>query len=539
MLDGMFGIILNMLGGLAIFIFGLQAMSNGLQKVAGKKANKIMGTLTAVPVIGVILGVIITIIAQTSSLVTVMTVAFVNAGMMNLKQAIAIIMGANVGTTLTAQVIAFRITDYWPLLAVVGFGLYLVMRQKKIKDFGYILFAVGALFLGMALMGDAMRPLRGHEGFQNLMLTFSNYRLLALLAGALFMALVQSSTAATGVIVAMALEGLIPFGAAIPLILGTNIGTCITAILASIGTNLTARRTAMAHVLFNTCGALIFLVFLTPFESLILHISPVDDVARQAANAHLLFNLINTGVGLILITPFTFLVTKIVPGKETKAPEGALHLDWHMVNTPSIALGLAQQELVRMAEIAQDNVALVMEGLFTKNPKNFEKMAKQEKIVDSLEKSIYEYLARVSQADMSTEMALRHTALLHAANDVERVSDHAENIAELAQIAIDEDTSFSEDGLRELKELAALAGDILTLSTQSVRDDDAKIVPTVKELEAQIDALEETARKGHIERLKNRKCSVDSGVIFLDIVSNLERIGDHANNISNFSARKL
>ena len=539
MLDGMFGIILNMLGGLAIFIFGLQAMSNGLQKVAGKKANKIMGTLTAIPVVGVILGVVITIVAQTSSLVTVMTVAFVNAGMMNLKQAIAIIMGANVGTTLTAQIIAFRITDYWPLLAVVGFGLYLIMRQKKIKDFGYILFAVGALFLGMALMGDAMRPLRGHEGFQSLMLTFSNYRLLALLAGALFTALVQSSTAATGVIVAMALEGLIPFGAAIPLILGTNIGTCITAILASIGTNLTARRTAVAHVLFNTIGAMVFLLFLTPFEHLILQISPAGDVARQAANAHLLFNLISTGVGLMLITPFTFLVTKLVPGKETKAPEGAVHLDWHMVNTPSIALGLAQQELVRMAEIAQENVALVMDGLFTKNTKNFEKMEKQEQIVDRLEKSIYEYLARVSQADMSTEMALRHTALLHAANDVERVSDHAENIAELAQVAIDEDTSFSEEGVAELKELATLADNILTLATQSVRDDDAKIVPAVKELEAQIDALEETARKGHIERLKSRKCTVDSGVIFLDIVSNLERIGDHANNISNFAERKL
>ena len=539
MLSGTFGIFLNMFGGLAIFIFGLQAMSNGLQKVAGKRANKIMGKLTAVPVIGVLLGAIITVVAQTSSLVTVMTVAFVNAGMMNLKQAIAIIMGANIGTTLTAQIIAFRITDYWPLLAAVGFALHLIVKRKDIKDFGFVLFAVGALFLGMALMSDAMRPLRGNEAFENLMLLFSQNRWLALFAGALFTALVQSSTASTGVIVAMALEGLIPFGAAIPLILGTNIGTCITAIFASIGTSLTARRTAMAHVLFNTMGAVVFLLFLGPFEQLILHISPVNDVARQAANAHLLFNLIGSGVGLLLITPFTFLVTKLVPGKESKKPKGAIHLDWHMVNTPSIALGLAQQELVRMAEIAKENVMLAMEGLLEKDARKLEKMLKQEKTVDDLEKSIYEYLAKVSQTDMSTEMALRHTALLHAANDVERVSDHAENIAELAQIAIDESILFSDGGIAELKELFRLTQEILTVANQSVQDDDAKLVPLIKDLEAEIDQLEEASRKGHIDRLKTGKCSVDSGVIFLDIIGNLERIGDHANNISSFSQRKV
>ena len=539
MLGGTFGIFLNMFGGLAIFIFGLQAMSNGLQKMAGRKANKIMGKLTAVPILGVALGAIVTVIAQTSSLVTVMTVAFVNAGMMNLRQAIAIIMGANIGTTLTAQIIAFRITDYWPLLAAIGFALHLVIKRKSIKDFGWILFAVGALLLGMALMSDAMRPLRGNETFANLMLLLSQNRVLALLAGAAFTALVQSSTASTGVIVAMALEGLIPFGAAIPLILGTNIGTCITAILASIGTNLTARRTAVAHVLFNTMGALVFLVFLGPFESLILHISPMDDVARQAANAHLFFNLFSSAIGVILITPFTLLVTKLVPGKEQKAPKGAMYLDWHMVNTPSIALGLAQQELVRMAEIAKENVELAMEGLLENSSKKLEKMLEQEKIVDDLEKSIYEYLARVSQTDMSTDMALRHTGLLHAANDVERVSDHAENIVELAELAMEQGVRFTEDGIKELKGLFTLTQEILMVATQSVQEDNQSLVPVVKDLEAQIDTLEAQARKGHIERLKNGKCSVDSGVIFLDIIGNLERIGDHANNISHFSERRL
>ena len=535
----MVGILVGLFGGLALFIFALQSMSESLQKLAGKRAHQVLGALTSIPVVGVLVGTLLAIIVQGSTLVTVMVVGFVNASMMNLKQAIAVIMGANIGTTLTAHLMALRITDFWPFLAAIGFIVYFFFKRKKIKTAGFAIFSLGILLLGMALMSQAMAPLRQNEAFQMLILTLSDNRILGFLVGAVFTAIIQSSTAATVVIVGMATQGLIPLEAALPLVLGANVGTTITAILASIGTTVSARRAAMAHLMFNVFGAIIFLALLSQFETLVLAISPVGDVPQQIANAHTLFSVISTIIFLPLITPFSKLIMKMVPGQEISMERGTIFLDWNMVTSPSVAVPLAQKELLRMADLAGQNVELAVEGFLERDEKKLKLMREQEEIVDELEKEISRYLAKVSQSGMDDAMSVRHTELLLATNDLERISDHAENITELAKVMMDDNISFSETALIELKEMYELVQETLRTAVQSVRDENPSLGERVKELEDQVDEKEEALRMSHIKRLGEGLCSAESGVIFLDIISNFERIGDHANNISDIPKGKL
>ena len=532
-------ILFGLLGGLALFVFGLKSMSDGLQKLAGKKTHAVMGALTSVPIIGVLVGALITIVTQSSTLVTVMVVGFVNTAILSLKQGITVIMGANIGTTLTAQLVAFRITDAWVFLATFGFALYFFAKHKTIKNTGFVMFSLSMLLLGMALMSQAMVPLRGDPVFQALLLTFSNNRILGMLVGALFTALVQSSTAATGVIVAMTLEDLISFEAALPLVLGTNIGTTITAVFASIGGTLPARRAAMAHVLFNVFGVLLFLMLLPQYQGLILAISPESDVPRQVANAHTLFSVITALLFLPFVNQFAKLLVKLLPGEDAAIPKDAVHLDWRMLDMPGAAIDLAQWEILRMADLAGQNITLAMEGFLERNAKKLTKMKEQEHIVDGLQKSITHYLAQVSQTGMGDDMSIRHTGLLYAVNDIERVSDHANNIAELASYTIEEDVRYSDEAIADLKTMYALVVEIYATAVQSLRDNDASLVPHVRELEAQIDEKEQLLRSSHIKRLKKGQCNADAGVIFLDIIINFERIGDHSNNISHVPVGKL
>jgi phosphate:Na+ symporter len=533
-------ILFGLLGGLALFIFSLKSMSDSLQKLAGKKTHAVMRALTSVPIVGVLVGAVITAVTQSSTLVTVMVVGFVNTSMLNLKQAISVIMGANIGTTLTAQLVAFRITDAWVFLAAIGFLVYFVTKRKKlIKNIGFTAFALGLLLLGMALMSQAMAPLRHNPAFQQLMLTFSDNRILAVLVGAAFTALIQSSTAATGVIVAMTIQDLIPFPAALPLVLGTNIGTTVTAVFASIGGSLPARRAALAHVLFNAFGVVIFLIFLNQYEMLVLAISPVDNIPRQVANAHTMFSVINTLIFLPFVNQFAKLLTKMIPGEDAPDENEPIYLDWRVLDMPNVAINLAQQELLRMAQIAGENIRLSVEGFLEKDEEKLAQVQLKENVIDGLEKAIVHYLAQVSQSSMNPDMSIRHTGLLHAANDIERVSDHATNIAELAQASIENDVSFSDEAIEEVTDMYGLVMEIYNLAIRSVRDDDITLVPKVWDLEVQIDAKEGELRTSHIKRLREGRCSADGAVIFSDIIINFERIGDHSNNISHVPQGKL
>ena len=531
----MFKLIFGLLGGLALFIYGMQLMGEGLQNMAGKKMRRVLEVLTGVPVIGVLVGTAVTGVVQSSSLTTVMVVGFVNASLMTLKQGISVIMGANIGTTVTAQLVAFKITEYWYLLVALGFLAYFFMRKKHLKNTGFIFFSLGVLLLGMVLMGDAMKPLSSSEGFTRAMLMFSQYKVLGLLTGLVLTAIIQSSSASIGVLIAMAAQGLIPLDAALPILLGQNIGTCITAVLASVGTGLSARRAAAAHVIFNMLGAVAFMIALPLFQSAVLAISPAGDVPRQIANAHTFFNVICTMLCLPLINQFTRLVMRVVPGVEKELTRGPVYLDWHMVDSPPIAIDLALKEVLRMAALAGENVHMAVEGFLQGDAKQLQAMKDQEEVVDELEKEISRYLAKVAQAVMGETDSVRHTGLLHASNDIERVSDHADNIADLAFISIADGLRFSPMAIEEIKTMYALVEETYNLAVQALKEEQAELAAQVFAKEKIIDDMEKRLRQSHISRLKEGVCGPEAGVIFLDIISNFERVGDHANNLAHVS----
>lgn len=522
-------------------MYGLHSLGSGLQEMAGKKAHRVLEILTSVPIVGMMVGTVVTIVVQSSTLVTVMVVSLVNSTMLNLKQAASVIMGANIGTTLTAQLVAFRITDIWVYCAAVGFVVYFFVKKKSVKIAGLALFGFAMLLLGLALMTDAMRPLRDMPAFTDMIVAFGDNRILAMLVGTVFTAVVQSSTAVTGVIVAMTMEDLIPLNAALPLILGANVGTCFTAVLASIGGSVNAKRAAAVHVIFNLTGAFVFLIFLPQFEAAVLFMSPADDIPRQAANAHTMFSVISTAMFLPFIGLLVKFVTLIIPERKSEAENEKItqFIDKKVVSNPAVAINLAQNELLRMAEMAGQNVRLAVEGLVDRKKKKLKLLKKQEKIVDKLEKEIVAYLAALSQTSMSRYMSIRHAGLLHAANDIERISDHAQNIAKIASTVIEEKIEFPHKAMKEIEDIFEPVEEIYATAVRSVRDNDTSLIPRIKELELVIDAKEKEMRTAHIRRISEGEISAQGGIIFLDILSNFERIGDHSTNISHLPQGKL
>ena len=528
MLEMIFGLV----GGLAVFIFGMQAIASGLQQVAGKKMRSILEKLTTIPVLGVLLGALVTAIVQSSSLTTVMVVGFVNAGLMTLKQAVSVIMGANIGTTITGQIISFNITKYSLPIIAVGFAVYFFAKNKNTKNVGNVIFSFGFLLLGLTLMSSSMSPLAESEAFHNAIILFQDYRIVGLLIGIGITAIIQSSSASMGILIALATQGLIPLEAALPVLLGFNIGTCVTALLASIGTKLTARRAAFAHVIFNIIGSCIFLLILPWFEDFVLMISPADSIPRQIANAHTIFNISNTIIFLPLINIFTAFIIKIIPGEENIIKKGPVYLDWHMVNQPEFAISLATRELIRMGELSANNVNNSVKALIARDQDMLKEVLDMEENIDDLEKEIVQYLVKVSQTEMNAALSMRHGGLLHAANDIERISDLAENIVELAEESIENNIFYSEFAIKELEEIYTLAVDNVYLAVNALKDMDQDLAQEVLKKETIINSMEVSIRQSHILRLSKGNCIPASGVLYLDIVSNLERIGDHAYNIA-------
>lgn len=532
-------VIFSLAGGLALFIYGMQSMGTGLQKAAGSKVRRILEVLTSIPILGVLFGTLVTAIVQSSSLTTVLVVGFVNAGLMNLKQAISVIMGANIGTTVTAQILAFKLDAYALPIIAIGFILYFFFKNKKVKNIGFIIFSFGVLLFGLSIMSQALSPLSENESFRNAIIFFSKYRLLGVLVGLAATAIIQSSSAFTGILLALAAQGLIGLDAALPILLGSNIGTCITAVIASIGTKLTAKRTALAHVLFNVTGTVIFLILLPWFEDLVLAISPLDDLPRQIANAHTMFNLITTIILLPLINVFVKVVVKLLPGEEKIVQKSAIYLNWANAESPAVALNLASREVTRMGELASENVEKALESFVTQDQQLVEEVLEMEDLVDYLEKEITRYLVKVSQTELNEEQSLAHTGLLHACNDIERISDHAENIAQMTLHSMDEGLSYSETAASELREMHKLVDNSLKGALEAFANKDVELAKEVSSLDDRINAMEKELRRNHITRLNEGKCSTGSGVVFLDIISNFERIGDHANNICDVVMGKL
>ncbi len=524
-------IFFGVLGGLGLFLYGMHVMSSSLQRAAGDKLKDIIGLLTTNRILGVAVGAVVTAIIQSSSATTVMVVGFVNAGMMNLSQAVGVIMGANIGTTVTAQVISFRIDQYAPIIIGIAVLIWLVTKNRRIKQIAEAFIGFGILFVGMSFMGDAVRPLRELQAFQDLIISFSDNPLLGVLAGFFITVALQSSTASTSIVLALSLQGLVPLNAALPVLFGINIGTTVTAIISSIGANRTARRAAAAHFVFNVAGTLVFLIFLrAPLYWAVEQLSP-DNVTRQIANAHTIFNIVST----LMLLPFAGLIVKtakkIVPGEED-VQEGIKYIDIRLLETPSIALNSAMRETLHMGNTAKRTLHTALQGFFNKNEKAIMEGFRIEKIVNEIERELSAYLVKLSNTDISKKNREILTGLFNTINDIERVGDHADNIAELALYRLENNLFFSEEANDELDTMSTLTIEAYEKSLTAMTNLDQSLALEVLEIENRVDEMEKKLRHNHIDRLNNNLCNTGSGVVFLDIISNLERISDHASNIA-------
>ncbi len=528
---------LPVLGGLGLFLFGMNTMADGLEKVAGNRLKKMIESLTKNRVAGVFVGAVVSMIVQSSSATTVMVVGFVNAGLMTLPQAVGVIMGANIGTTITAQLIAFKLTDYAPLAVALGVAIWLGVKKKKAKMYSEILIGFGILFIGMDMMGDGLKPLAELPAFANFMVGLEN-PVMGMLAGLGLTTIVQSSSASIGLLQALAGQGLINMNIAFPILFGENIGTTTTAILSSIGANKTAKRAALMHFLFNLIGTVIFMTILRyPVEWLVTYLTP-NDIQRQIANAHTSFNVINVLIQLPFAMLLVKAVEKLIPGTDEETIESK-YLDKRIIETPSIALGQAAREAQRMGELVLENLEESKIVFLEDKVKNLDDIFDREKAINKIQREITEYLVTLSNASLSDEQHKDVNALLYIIGDIERVGDHIENIAELAQYKVDNDLSFTAQATEEVLEMYNLCENAFRSSLAAYKEVDETLARKVLRLEDEVDELEKLNRTKHIDRLNNGLCETGAGIIFLDAISNLERISDHSKNIAMYVLDKF
>lgn len=521
------------LGGLALFLYGMQLMGDGLQQAAGAKLQKILSALTGKTILGVLLGAGVTSVLQSSSATTVMTVGLVNAGLLNLKQAFGIIMGANIGTTMTAQLIAFKLTDYITLILALGFAMQAIGKRKKVKNIGMVMLGFGVLMLGMANMSSAVGPLRNNVKVVEFIAEFSTHPFLGLLVGIVMTLVIQSSSATIGILMAMAAQGLIPLEGAVPVLLGDNIGTCITAVLATLQANLNAKRVALSHVLFNLIGSLIAILFLSKFMSFVVSVSPANDISRQIANAHTAFNLINTLLFIPFAGKFTDLVKTLMPSKgEEEISLQPKFLNQEMLATPSIAMTLAGKEVIRMGELALDNINRSFHCVTEYNKADLTYILEHEPIIDNLEDEITVYLTKLSEQTMSKEMSARHTGLLHVCSDIERIGDHAQTIVKKLRNMNEEGVKFSPQAQVEIKEMCDLVYSAASKAIKALEMDNRELAQESLEVSHLVKLKQKAIRKGHVERLNQGICTPETGFVMIELLINMKRVSDHSKNIS-------
>jgi phosphate:Na+ symporter len=529
--------LIGLAGGLGLFLFGMKMMGDGLENAAGDRLKGIIEKVTSNPIIAILVGAAVTAVIQSSSATTVMVVGFVNAGLMNLFQATGIIMGANIGTTVTAQLVAFKLDTIAPIFVAVGTGIVMFSKGKKNREIGNIVLGFGILFMGMGIMGDAMSPLKKSPQFLELMHTVSKSWVLGLLLGLGMTAVIQSSSATTGILIALAGTGAIDLMVAIPFILGCNIGTCVTALLASIGTSKTAHKAAIIHLLFNIIGTIIFIPLRGPLSSIVESLAP-NDIERQIANAHTVFNITNT----ILLIPFikylVAIANKVIPGEDEREKMGVQYIDDRLLETPVIAVGQMIKETIRMADKAKENLEISMEAFKTNNDELVKKVYDNEKLINLLENEITSFLVKLSSTELSEEQLGIVTTTFHVVNDLERIGDHAENLADLTGEKILKRIEYSEEANEELQHIYNYTLNSLQIAVDSYATNDVKKAESIMAIEDRIDSLSRELRESHIKRLNAGQCSAATGTIFMDIISNFERIGDHAVNVAEVVLKK-
>jgi len=519
-----------------IFLFGLHYLAEGLKNATQDKLKIFFEMAIRNRVIGAIFGTIITGLTQSSTAVTVMTIGFVNAGVMTLLQAASIIVGANIGTTLTGHMMNIRFDAFIPILMIIGGFMFLFLKKEKTRQWGVALFGLGLFFIGLTLMSDAMRPLRDSPVFQDALLALEGRIFLGILLGAGVTALLNSSTAAKGVILSLAYVGLVQdIHIALPFVFGMNIGTCLTAIISSIKANKNAKRAAIFHLLFSVIGTILFLPFIRQFGDFVINLGWPGDTSYvhiQVANAHTFFNIATAVVLLPFLSPILKFINLFI--KEDDSTEILNPLDIRFLDNPAIAIEQALKESLRMYQLTLTNLEIATVALLEKKGNKLHKFHANEKIINQLEYEISDFLISIPSEHMTEALTAKTASMIKITNDIERIADHAKNIVEAAEVFIEENMSFSEEAVKELTTMFKQAHDTATAAYHSFESNDITHAAITIASENELDLLELKFRDEHICRLNKKICQARSGVLFLDTLSNLERIGDHSKNIAEY-----
>ena len=528
-------LILTLMGGLGLFLFGMNFMSQGLQKAAGAKLRSVLTAISKNKYIAVLFGALFTAIIQSSGATTVMVVTFVNAGLMELAQAVGIIFGANIGTTITAQLVSFNLTAVAPVILFVGVVMFLFMKKPIFKKIGEVVIGFGALFMGISMMSGAMSQLNDYPAVINTLAQLTN-PVLAILVGLIITVIVQSSSVTVSILLLMAGQGLVTLPVCFYFILGCNIGSCTPAVMAAMDAKKDAKRAALIHVLFNVFGMIIISVILIfamePFTAFIQAISG-SDIKRSVANTDTIYKVFQTLIFLPVSTQFIKLVNKLVPGDDVKHEGFTLqYISMNTVFSPTAAIVEAMQEISRMGRKAEQNLKLSMEAFFDGEQAKIDQVYGTEKYIDYLSHEITDYLVDVNQRQLPVSDSLKIGALFHVVNDIERIGDHAENIADAAVRMKEENITFSKKATKEIQDMFEKDMRLLTCALEMFENEDRSHMEEILTIEEEVDQMEIDLQNSHIRRMAKGKCSPESGLIFTDLVTGLERVADHATNIA-------
>ncbi len=540
--------ILTLIGGLAMFLYGMNTMGQGLEKLSGSRLERILEKLTSNPIKSVALGALVTAVIQSSSATTVMVVGFVNSGIMKLSQAVGVIMGANIGTTMTSWLLSLtgiesdnlfiqllKPSSFTPVLAIIGVVLIMMKKSGKKRDIGTILVGFAVLMFGMEMMSGAVKPLADNEGFRSILTMFSN-PVLGIIAGAVLTAVIQSSSASVGILQAVCATGALTYGSALPIIMGQNIGTCVTALLSAVGANKNAKRAALVHLYFNLIGTVVFMILFYSVNAFV-HFEFVEQAAGQAGIAviHSVFNVFST----LILLPFTKLLEKLayISVREKKTDTAASGdefqiLDPRFLATPSVALEQCKSVAIRMADCARDTLKLSVSLIFRYNDRDAEIIVENEDKVDIYEDKLGSYLLQLGAKNLSVGDSQLVNMLLHCIGDFERISDHAVNIMECAKEMHDKGLSFSKKAVEEVRIFNSALSEILDTAIAAFEHGDINMAKSVEPLEEVIDNLRTEIRNRHVKRLRKGKCTIEMGFVLTDLITNYERVADHCSNIA-------
>ncbi|MEF9953006.1 MAG: Na/Pi cotransporter family protein [Clostridium sp.] len=523
-------------GGLGLFLYGMNMMGDGLQNIAGDRLKGFFEKLTSNPIKGILTGAVITAIIQSSSATTVMVVGFVNAQLMNLFQSTAMIMGANIGTTVTSQLVTLDIMGIVPIFIGGGAVTVLFAKKDNVKQIASIILGFGILFFGMDIMKDSMAPLADSPVFLNLLKQLDGNMFLGLLTGMVMTAILQSSSATTGILIALAGTGIVNITMIIPILFGCNIGTCVTSLISSIGTSKTAKKAAVIHLLFNAIGTIIFLPLFSVLAWMVTELPIIgsDSVERQIANAHTIFNIVNTVILIPFIPLLVKWANKIIKGEDETERYGTKYIDERLLETPSIAIAQTVKDIERMGMKAKENLGVAMEAFTTGNEEIMEKAYKNESLINKLEEDITKYLVEISKLDLSEKDSTHVVDLLHMVNDIERIADHADNITDFARHKGKKKLEMSKGAAKELQDMVELIEKSLEITLGNLGKIDVKSFEEVVFIEKKVDYLERDLRKSHIARLNSGVCNALVGTMYLDIISNLERMSDLSLNVAEY-----